>query len=149
MKSLLKTSLFLPFFALNLAHTAPLESKKYTCGGGLNVGTVASEIGDEETPDSSNFINDQQGAVFKRNGSKRYISVPTSSNPVNSLYRIYVSTNNQIRKALIMASRDSIYYSTWDVSPTWIKISSNLAHNQRWNWATMNKKAIGCGDKLT
>lgn len=128
-------------------HSAPTEVPKITFGGGLNLGTVCSEIDDTETCGSSNFINDVQGAMFNRNGSKRYIPIATSTNPVNSLFRAYVSTNSLPYKALIMTSRDRIYYSTDDV--TWITVSSGFKHNQRWNWVMMNRKALGFGDALT
>lgn len=142
----------LAFFSLimvpSLSFSAPQETKRFTFGGGLNVGSVASEIGDDESPDMVNFVNDRQGASFKRNGSKRYISQAISSNPVNSLFRAYVSTRTEVRKALLMTTRDKIYYSTDDVNPSWILVSSNLYHNQRWNWVMMNKLAIGCQEGL-
>jgi len=128
---------------------APQAVGPINFGGGLNVGTVCSEIDDSETCDSSNFINDLQGAAFKRNGSRRYVDQAVSSNPVNSLYRAYVSTNAEVRKSLLMTSGDKIYQSSSDANRFWTVLSSNLAPNQTWRWVMMNKIAIGMGDGLT
>lgn len=136
--------LLLPSIAL----AAPTETPKINFGGGLDAGTVCSDIADVDNCDSSNFINDVNGAIFKRSGSKRYISQATSSNPITSLYRAYVTTNTVPYKALIMTSKDRIYYSTKDVRPDWVLISSGFNENQRWTWVTMNKKILGFGQNL-
>lgn len=116
--------------------------------GGYNPATVASEIPDADSPDCSNVINNLYGEISKRFGSVRYIDQAKSTNPFVSLYRIYVSTNAESKKALIGTTRDLILQSTSDVNGFWVPITSGLAHNQFWEGVMYNNRFIMTGDKL-
>ena len=118
-------------------------------GGGLNLRSSPNLIADNESPDMLNMINTLDGASIKRNGSKRYISQAVSSFPVTSLFRAYGSTGTDVRKALIMTSADSIYFSSKDISPQFIKISSGSQRNQTYSYAQMGNRIILTGNGLT
>lgn len=118
-------------------------------GGGLNIRTIPSDIDDIESPDMSNMVNDLYGASSKRNGSRRYYSQAYSSQPFNSLHRIYTSSGTGYVKSLIATTGDRIIYSTDDVNPSWIVLSSNLYMNQHFEGAMFGNKFIMTGDGLT
>src|SRR3990167_5859750 len=131
----------IPLFLMSNLLTAPLESIRFPFSGSLNVGTVCSEVDDGDACDSSNMINDVQGAIFKRNGSRRYNSIPASSQPITSLFRAYASTGGAIYKALLMTSGNRIYYSTGGLNTPFIAVSSNLvSSNQRWSWVMFGNR---------
>lgn len=117
-------------------------------GGGLNIKTAATEIADNESPNMSNIISDVHGASFKRRGSEKFVEQAISSFPVLSMYRAYGSTGTVFKKALIIANNDSIYFSSKDISPQWLKISSGLTVNQRYEFESINNRVIIAGDKL-
>lgn len=117
-------------------------------GGGLNVGSQASMLAPNESPDLSNMIDGNVGEASRRNGSRRYNSVSISTYPITSLYRLYVSTNNSFMKGLLATSKDAIYFSSNDVSPNFVKLSSGNSPGQRWRWVTQNNRAIGCPNDL-
>lgn len=116
-------------------------------GGGLNIKNLCSEIGDDETCDSSNMVSDIYGASSKRNGSSRYVSQAISTNPVNFLARIYASTGATFGKVTVAASGSNLYYSTDNAS--WVIISSGFAPNQHFEYAMQNNRMIVTGDGLT
>lgn len=118
-------------------------------GGGLNVRTISSDIDDNESPDMSNMVNDIYGSSGKRNGSSRYVGQAYSSNPVTALARVYTSSSATYVKSLIAVTSDRIVYSTDDVNPTWLTLSSGLTPNQHWEGAMVNNKFIMTGDALT
>lgn len=117
-------------------------------GGGLNVGSQASMLAPNESPDMSNMINGSLGEASRRNGSRRYNNVSISTFPITSLYRHYVSSNNTNLKGLLVTSKDAIYFSSNDTSPSFVKLSSGHSSGQRWRWVTQNNKAIGCPNDL-
>lgn len=120
-------------------------------GGGLNVGTIPTDIPDKDSADCSNMVSDRNGGINTRNGSKRFVSVPISTNPITSLYRAYASTGAGTNKFTFATTADKIAYSTSDVSPVWIMASSRqiVAPNQNYSFVTMNNKVIMTGDALT
>ena len=117
-------------------------------GGGLNIKTAASDIEDTESPDMSNMVNDIYGASMKRGGSKRYFAQSISSFPVTALYKAVMTTGTVTKEALIMANRDRLYYSTSDISPQWICISSYMGMNQHYEFITADNNIIVTGDQL-
>lgn len=141
---ILSILLFLTGGILNAAYK---ETSIINFGGGLNVKTIATDIEDTESPDMSNVINDLYGASFRRNGSDFYISQSYSTNPITSLYRAYVSTLTETKRT-IMSTRDVIAYSTNDVNPVWITVSSGYGHNQHYSFAEMNDRIYFTGDGL-
>ena len=141
------------FFFLSLSVTrcfaAPQTTPPASFGGGLNLKTANTDIGETETPDSSNVINDRYGTAQDRNGSVRYIDQALSTNPVSGLYRLVVSSGINISKALIATNWHRIIYSTNDVNPVWLSLSSGHVDNQRWSFAYDNNKLYMSGDKLS
>lgn len=128
---------------------AVTEIPKISFAGGVDYKTTCSEITDERACDSSNMINDRLGAAIKRNGGRRYTTVPISSQPITSLYKAYVTSNTVVWKALIASTWDRIYRSTNDSNPVWVNISSGYAYPQHYNYVTMNNRVLITGDRLT
>src|SRR3990167_58593 len=106
---------FLVFF-LSLSFATAQEQVVITpsvgLGQGFNVGTIASEIEDTESPDMSDTINDSYGMITNRNGNKRYIGQALGTHPVTSMFMAYASTATDVKKALLISNRPSIYKST-------------------------------------
>lgn len=117
-------------------------------GGGLNIGSQPSLIQPNESPDLANLINGSNGEASRRNGSRRYNTISISTFPITSLYRHYVSSNNTNMRGLLVTSKDAIYFSSSDVAPVFVKLSSGHASGQRWRWVTQNNFAIGCPNDL-
>lgn len=141
--------LFLGLSSLGYAQQQTLvEIPKINMSGGVDFKTACSEISDERACDSSNMINDRLGSAIKRDGSRRYTDIPMSSNPVNSMYKAYITSNTVVRKALLATSWDRIYRSTTDTNPFWVIVASGHAHNQHYNFVTMNNRVLITGDKL-
>lgn len=128
---------------------SPSSAGTIDFSGGLNVGTISTLIADNESPDMCNCSPEQQGAMTKRNGSKRFNLQSVSSNPITSLQRVYTSSGPLNYKGILATSRDKIYYSSTDFNPQLIVISSNLAHNQHYSYVTMNGKVVITGDGLS
>lgn len=137
------------FMFLNFSYAEEIKiSPSANFGGGLNVGTIASEIADNESPDMNNMISDLQGASFKRKGSRRYISTAISTNPITSMFRAYASTGTNVKKVLLVTSKDRIYKSTTDISPFWVNISSGYFFNAKWSFVQYNNDVIMTNDSL-
>ena len=117
-------------------------------GGGLNIGAQPSQIADNEAADMQNMINGNLGEASRRNGSRRWNTQAISTNPITSIHRVYVSSNNTSLKATIFTSGSNIYFSSFGVSITTLSFSTGIDSNQRWRWATMNNLAIGCPSSL-
>lgn len=124
-------------FASKLQETPPLSFSE-----GLNLKSDQTQIGDNESPDMSNMINDIFGSSMKRNGSKRYNFTAISSNPINSLYRAYISTQGEVRKALIFTSKDRILISTTEAGQFITTLGTVARHNQHYNFEIMNQQVI-------
>lgn len=129
--------------------STPVETTPINFGGGLNTSVSAADIQDNESPDMSNFMGNIQGAAIKRNGSKRYIDQAVSTNPVNSMFRVYASTGTSVKKALLMTSGKSIYVSTASSNFVWTTLSSAVTSNQSYSFAQIGNVVVFTGDKLT
>lgn len=140
--NILKTLIVLILTNSNCFSSASIETPSVDFSGGLNLRSDQSQIGDNESPDMNNLINDIYGSSKKRNGTKRYNSVPISSNPINSIYRAYVSTQGVLRKALIATSGNKIYISTTETPPHWTALGTVSVHNQHYSFETMNQNVI-------
>lgn len=116
-------------------------------GGGLNLQSI---IADNESPDTSNMINGEQGAAVKRNGSKRWNDQAVSSETFNWAFRHYASSNTSYLKSFLFGDGDTIYHTTssLDSQPFVVKLASGLTSGQKWRWITMNNRALGFGDGL-
>lgn len=139
-----KYTLFLFIFLINSICFASkiIETPSIDFSGGLNLRSDQSQIGDNESPDMSNLINDIYGSAIKRKGSKRYNYVSISSNPINSLYRAYIATQGVIVKALIATSNNKIYISTTESIESWISLGTVSVFNQHYSFETMNQNVI-------
>src|SRR3990167_4707629 len=145
MKKFLLFLLVLP----SLAQAVKFENTpSVNFGGGLNIKTAASEIGDTESPDMSNMVNDIYGASSKRNGSKRYINQSLSSGAVSSLSKVYVSSNFDIRSEVIISCNDKIYVSTDDNNPSWITVASGMVSGQSYEYLVADNRVLITGDRL-
>lgn len=133
-----------------ILYANPIVTPSADFGGGLNLKTACTDIAENESCDMNNMLNDLYGASFKRNGSKRYIDLALSTNPINSIKRVWISSNNVTYKALIATTADRIYYSTNDTNPGWVLVSSGLTGwNQHWNFKIFGNRVLMTGDGLT
>src|SRR3990167_3488291 len=149
----LKNSIFVVLASVSLAFSNPilLPERPIDFGGGLNLGVQPSAIADNESPSMSNFVNDIQGAAVKRNGFKRWNTQSISSQPINSFFRVYSSSNDQYISALLLTTKDRIYYTTssFNQEPIFtLTNNSTYYYNDVWRWAFINNQAIGVGDSL-
>lgn len=141
-----------PFLAVSFAFadTVLVPQQPINFGGGLNVGFESSFIADNESPDMNNLVNDLQGSLVKRNGSRRWNQQAISTNPINSTFRIYVSSNDYYLRALLLTTRDRVYYtsSSLNSEPVFTILSSPTYQNDVWRWAMINNLAVGVADSL-
>ena len=87
-------------FQATLLMAEPTSIGPINFGGGLNLQTVVTDIGDNESPDMCNCITNFDGSVSKRFGSEPYVRQPVSSQPVSNIYRAYASTGQEYRSAI-------------------------------------------------
>lgn len=126
----------------------PVPVGPISFGGGVNYQTDVTNIRDDQSPDMCNCISNFDGSSSKRYGSEPYIDQPISSAPFTALYRAYTSTGSYSRTIQIGMVGTRIVYSTSDVSPVWIVLSSNIHAGQNWSFTTINHNVVMTGDGL-
>lgn len=143
-----KAILIALLFSPALIGAAPTPVGPFNFGGGLNLQKNPTDIRDDQSPDMCNCISNLDGSSSKRYGGERFIEQAVSTQSFNSLYRYYASTGTTIRKGLIGVSGSRVVYSTSELNPSWIVLSSFVYPNQKWSFVTMNNKVIMTGDAL-
>src|SRR3990167_672643 len=145
----MKTILSVLFmFSSSLLYSAPQIVGPINFGKGLNLQATESEIQDNQSKDMCDCISNTDGTLDERFGNKLYIDQALSSQPVKNLYRAYASSGTITRKVTLAVNGTRIVYSTDDINPQWITITTNVHPNQNWSFVTMNNEIIMTGDGL-
>ena len=135
-------------FSSSLLYSAPQIVGPINFGKGLNLQATESEIQDNQSKDMCDCISNTDGTLDERFGNKLYIDQALSSQPVKNLYRAYASSGTITRKVTLAVNGTRIVYSTDDINPQWITITTNVHPNQNWSFVTMNNEIIMTGDGL-
>src|SRR3990167_6364396 len=107
---IMKKLLFLVSFFSSIAYSATQfqPTQTFPITGGVNMGVVPQRIGDNESPDMSNFVCDDE-SCYVRNGTLRFNTTAISTNPIRSLYKGYSNSGKSI---FLCTTMDRIFVST-------------------------------------
>lgn len=133
---------------INSLHSTPTPVGPINFGKGLNTQNVQTDIQDNQSHDMCDCISNLDGSLEERFGNKQFVRHAISSSPVKALYRAYASSGSTAVKVLLAVCGNKILYSTNDVNPAWITITSHVQAGQNWSFETMNNEVIMTGDAL-
>ena len=151
MKKALFFLFFLPSIAFSATEFQPTQTFPIT--GGVNMGVIPQRIGDDESPDMSNFVCDDQ-SCYVRNGTRRFNTTAISTNPIQSLYKGYSSSGKSIflcttaDKILVSTVTDlnnlNVFYTSGNHTAIWKSTATERIRpvNTRFSFATFNNDIL-------